>query len=93
MGNFNIDLKNEKIGLDKLNGMCDTFNLTNLIKSEICCFSQINLGLFNKLMLLGWVIITNSFLHFSNRDFQKLDQSLENRETTRTSMKIFFLMI
>ena len=53
MGNFNIDLKNENIGLDKLNGMCDTFNLTNLIKSEICCFSQINLGLFNKLMLLG----------------------------------------
>ena len=34
MGDFNTDFKNKGAGFDKLSGMYDTFNLTNLIKSE-----------------------------------------------------------
>ena len=36
MGDFNIDFKNIGAGFDKLSEMYDTFNLTNLIKSEAC---------------------------------------------------------
>ena len=36
MGDFNIDFKNKGAGFDKLSEMYDTFNLTNLIKSETC---------------------------------------------------------
>ena len=37
MGDFNIDITNENCsGFDKLEELCDTFNLTNLIKSETC---------------------------------------------------------
>ena len=37
MGDFNIDITKEDCsGFDKLEGLCDTFNLTNLIKSETC---------------------------------------------------------
>ena len=62
MGDFNIDFKNKGAGFDKLSEMYDTFNLTNLIKSETCytknhkslidqsLFSQINLCLFKNLM-------------------------------------------
>ena len=35
MGDFNIDFKNRGGGFDKLSEMYDSFNLTNLIKSEI----------------------------------------------------------
>ena len=89
MGDFNIDFKNKGAGFDKLSEMCDSFNLTNLIKSETCYtkndkslidffFSRINLCLFKKLMSrkLVLVIISNSFPHFSNRNFQKLGQRL-----------------
>ena len=58
MGDFNIDFKNKEAGFDKLSEMCDSFNLTNLIKSEtgytknhkslIDFFSQINLCLYKK---------------------------------------------
>ena len=35
MGDFNIDITKEDCsGFDKLEGLCDTFNLTNLIKSK-----------------------------------------------------------
>ena len=34
MGDFNIDFRNKGAGFDKLSDMHDTFNLTNLIKSE-----------------------------------------------------------
>ena len=34
MCDFNIDFKNKGAGFDKLSDMHDTFNLTNLIKSE-----------------------------------------------------------
>ena len=60
MGDFNVDFKNKEAGFDKLSEMCDSFNLTNLIKSETCYtknhksliyfFSQINLCLYKKLM-------------------------------------------
>ena len=36
MGDFNIDMKKQKLGYDKLDEFCDLFNLTNLIKSETC---------------------------------------------------------
>ena len=37
MGDFNIDITKENFsGFDKLEELCDTFNLTNLIKSETC---------------------------------------------------------
>ena len=37
MGDFNMDITKEYFsGFDKLEELCDTFNLTNLIKSETC---------------------------------------------------------
>ena len=37
MGDFNIDITKQYFsGFDKLEELCDTFNLTNLIKSETC---------------------------------------------------------
>ena len=87
MRDFNIGFKNKEAGFKKLSEMYDTFNLTKLIKSETCYtkhnkslidffFSKINLCLFKTLVSpkLAGVIITNSFTHFSNRDFQKLGQ-------------------
>ena len=81
IGDFNANFKNKGAGFDKLSEMCDTFDLTNLIKSETCYtknHKSLNLSLSKKLMSpkLGWIIITNSFPHLSNRDFQKLDQRL-----------------
>ena len=53
MGDFNIDIKKENsIAYDKLEEFCDTFNLTNLVKSETCFMnnhkSTIDLILTNK---------------------------------------------
>ena len=53
MGDFNIDIKKENsIAYDKLEEFCDTFNLTNLVKSETCFMnnhkSAIDLILTNK---------------------------------------------
>ena len=53
MGDFNIDIKKENsIAYDKLEEFCDTFNLTNLLKSETCFMnnhkSAIDLILTNK---------------------------------------------
>ena len=36
IGDFNANFKNKGAGFDKLSEMCDTFDLTNLIKSETC---------------------------------------------------------
>ena len=37
MGDFNIDIiKEDCLGFDKLEEICDRFNFTNLIKSETC---------------------------------------------------------
>ena len=37
IGNFDIDISKERSsGFDNLEELCDTFNLTNLIKSETC---------------------------------------------------------
>ena len=58
MGDFNVDITQEYFsGFGKLEELCDTFNLTNFIKSETCYtnnhkstihlfFSQINHYLF-----------------------------------------------
>ena len=53
MGDFSIDInKNEAIGHNKLDIFCNTFNLTNLVKSDICFTnnhkSTIDLFLTNK---------------------------------------------
>ena len=41
MGDFNIDITKEDCsGFDKLEELRDTFNLTNLIKSEIFCINN-----------------------------------------------------
>ena len=37
MGDFNIDIKKENsTAYNKLKAFCDTFNLTYLVKSDIC---------------------------------------------------------
>ena len=36
MDDFNIDVKRRSLGYDKLDEFCDLFNVTNLIKQEIC---------------------------------------------------------
>ena len=37
MGDFNIDIKKENsVAYNKLEEFCDTFNLTNLLKSKTC---------------------------------------------------------
>ena len=36
IGDFNIDTKCKDIGTDKLEGLCNAFNLKNLVKSETC---------------------------------------------------------
>ena len=56
MRDFNIDFKNKGAGFDKLSEMFDTFNLTNLIKSETCYTK-------NHESLI--------FLLFTNKPFQK----------------------
>ena len=53
MGDFNIDIKKENsIAYNKLEEFCDTFNLTNLVKTETCFMnnhkSTIDLILTNK---------------------------------------------
>ena len=53
MGDFNIDIKKENsIAYNKLEEFCDTFNLTNLAKTETCFMnnhkSTIDLILTNK---------------------------------------------
>ena len=52
MGDFNIDIKNKRLGYGKLDTFCDLFNLTNLIHSETCFMknhkSAIDLFLTNK---------------------------------------------
>ena len=41
MGDFNIDIKKENsIAYDKLEEFCDTFNLTNLVKSKTCSMNN-----------------------------------------------------
>ena len=49
MVDFNIDInKDEGVSLDKLDVFCDTFNSTNLVKSETCNTNNHNLFLTNK---------------------------------------------
>ena len=37
MGDFNIDINTTGMKVDKLDGICNLFDLTNLIKTETCC--------------------------------------------------------
>ena len=41
MGDFNIDIKKENsLAYNKLEEFCDTFNLTNLVKTETCSMNN-----------------------------------------------------
>ena len=41
MGDFNIDIKKENSSAyNKLEEFCDTFNLTNLVKTETCSMNN-----------------------------------------------------
>ena len=84
--NLQNEVESNGAGFGKLNEMYDTFNLTNLTNSETCYTknykSLIDLFFTNKPLSFqkthvtetGLSDITNSFPHFSNRDFQRLDQ-------------------
>ena len=40
MDDFNMDIKSSNCDKDKLEKLCDVFNLTNLVSSEICFMKQ-----------------------------------------------------
>ena len=40
MGNFNIDINNAGMDVDKLDEFCNLFDLINLIKTETCCIKN-----------------------------------------------------
>ena len=42
MGNFNTDVKNRVVDFDKLDEICDLFNLANLITSPTCFTKRLN---------------------------------------------------
>ena len=37
MGDFNIDINNAGMDVDKIVELCNLFDLANLIKTETCC--------------------------------------------------------
>ena len=83
MGDFNIDFKNKEAGFDKLSEMCDTFNLTNFIKSETCFTknhkSIIDLFFTNKPLSFQKTHVTETGLsdyHKLISTLSKLDQRL-----------------
>ena len=100
MGDFNIDIKKENsIAYDKLEEFCDTFNLTNLVKSETCFMnnhkSAIDLILTNKPRSFQITNVTETGIsdcHKLITTFMKLTFLVLNRKMSiivviRTSMK------
>ena len=91
MGNFNIDITKEYLsGFDKLEELCDTFNLTNLIKSETCCTnnhkSTIDLFFTNKPLSFQGTSSTETGLS----DCHKLISSFMKSFVSRLKPKIIF---
>ena len=72
MGDFNIDTKKENsTAYDKLEEFCDSFNLTNLVKSETCFMynhkSTIDLILTNKPRSFQITNVTNTSVSDSHK--------------------------
>ena len=91
MGDFNIDItKKDCSGFDKLEELRDTFNLTNLIKSETCCInnhkSTIDLFFTNKPLSLQGTSTTETGLS----DCHKLITTFMRSFVSRLKPKIIF---
>ena len=91
MGDFNIDITKEYFsGFDKLEELCDTFNLTNLIKSETCYTnnhkSTIDLFFPNKPLSFQGTSTTETGLS----DCHKLISSFMRSFVSRLKPKIIF---
>ena len=104
MGDFNIDINTTGMKVDKLDGICNLFDLTNLIKTETCCTKNhkctIDLFLTNKPLsfkkpglVTGIVTIINLFRHFLKLAIQVQNPKLSITETIRTLTKSFSLKI
>ena len=91
MGDFNIDItKKDCSGFDELEELRVTFNLKNLIKSEICCInnhkSTIDLFFTNKPLSFQGISTTETGLS----DFHKLLTSFMRSFVSRIKPKIIF---
>ena len=91
MGDFNIDITKEDCsGFDKLEELCDTFNLTNLIKSETCYInnhkSTIDLFFTNKPLSFQGTSTTETGLS----DYHKLISTFMRSFVSRLKPKIIF---
>ena len=89
MGDFNIDVnKNEAIGHNKLDIFCNTFNLTNLFKSDTCFTnnhkSTIDLFLRNKPCSFQFTSVTETGLS----DYQRLITTFMKSYFSRLKPKI-----
>ena len=88
MGDFNIDTKCKDIETDKLEELCDVFNLKNLVKSETC-FTKDNKSLID-------LILTNKPLSFQRTqvtetglsDYHKLITTFFKCKSQRLKPKI-----
>ena len=94
MGDFNVDLnKTDCIGFGKLEQFCDNFNLTNIVKRNICFTknnkSMINLLLINKPMSYQMTNTTETALS----DCQKLISLFMNLIFLALNLKLFFTVI
>ena len=94
MGDFNVDLnKTDCIGFGKLEEFCDNFNLTNIVKRNICFTkndkSMINLLLINKPMSYQMTNTTETALS----DCQKLISLFMNLIFLALNLKLFFTVI
>ena len=90
LGDFNVDVKVAGRELDKLEEVCDPFNLTNLIRKETCLTrdhkSTIDLILTNKPKSFQNTCITETGLS----DFHKLISTFFKTQITRLKPKIVF---
>ena len=91
MGDFNIDItKENSLGFDRLEEFHDTFNLTNVIKSETCYTnnhkSTINLFFTNKALSFQGTSTTETGLS----DRHKLISAFVRSFVSRLKPKILF---
>ena len=90
-GDFNIDITREDfLGFDKLEELCDTFNLTSLIKSETCSInnykSTIDVFLTNKRLFFQGTSTTETGLS----NCHKLISTFMRSFVSRLKPKIIF---
>ena len=93
MGDFNIDIKSSKSDKDKLENVCNLFNLTNLVHSETCFMkndkSTIDL------------ILTNKPLHFQKThvvetglsDYHKMISTFFKAYSSKLKTKVFLIEV